>query len=529
MALAARRSACAPVRPRRSASFAGALLIPAPAWPVGLVLPMITTDSPGEQELTGLVVLILLLFATFTAVLHLLGRHNWTRREKALTAELTQTHARLDRANLFLSSEPQIVVAWSAADGDPEIEGDYSLVTDTPLPRRVLGFGSWLAPDLAQKMDHAVERLRERGEGFSVAVASTRGRHFEIDGRAVAGRAVMRIRDVSGDRLQLRAASGEPHRAARRAQRDPRDARCDSPSGLDARRRGTARLGERRLRPRGRSQGFGRGRRARARAVRWRCARGGPCGARRGRRLAPARARRRRRRAAILYEVADIESADRLGGHGQRSLRELTALRGELEQQVWPRTRARSTNCRPASRSSTAANGSSSTIPPIANCGRSTRPSSTSAPTDSERFSKSAARQAAIARTGRFPRLEGGQLSSRLSVAIDTSEHVWYLPDRRTLRVVASPNVQGGVTYLFDDVTQRFNLESRFNALTRVQSETLDTLKEGVAVFGTDGRLKLYNPAFAALWRFDPGQAPPTKPHIDEIVEISCAPLSRRF
>ena len=139
----------------------------------------------------------------FTAVLHLLGRRNWTRREKALTAELTQTHARLDRANLFLSTEPQIVVAWNAADCDPEIEGDYSLVTDTPLPRRVLGFGSWLAPDLAQKMDQAVERLRERGEGFSVAVASTRGRHFEIDGRAVAGRAVMRIRDVSGDRLQL--------------------------------------------------------------------------------------------------------------------------------------------------------------------------------------------------------------------------------------------------------------------------------------------------------------------------------------
>ena len=90
--------------------------------------------------------------------------------------------------------------------------------------------------------------------------------------------------------------------------------------------------------------------------------------------------------------------------------------------------------------------------------------------------------------------------------AIDSSEYVWHLPDGRTLRAVASPNVQGGVTYLFDDVTQRFNLESQFNALTRVQGETLDTLKEGVAVFGTDGRLKLINPAFAALWRFDPAQ-----------------------
>jgi signal transduction histidine kinase len=107
--------------------------------------------------------------------------------------------------------------------------------------------------------------------------------------------------------------------------------------------------------------------------------------------------------------------------------------------------------------------------------------------------------------------------------AIDSAEYVWYLPDGRTLRAVASPNTQGGVTYLFDDVTQRFNLESQFNALTRVQGETLDTLKEGVAVFGTDGRLKLINPAFAALWRFDPANAE-AKPHIDEMAKF-CAPL----
>ncbi len=75
--------------------------------------------------------------------------------------------------------------------------------------------------------------------------------------------------------------------------------------------------------------------------------------------------------------------------------------------------------------------------------------------------------------------------------AFEASEQVWYLPDGRTLRVVINPNPQG-ITYLFDDVTERFHLESRFNALTRVQSETLDTLKEGVAVFGTDGRLNFF-------------------------------------
>ena len=107
--------------------------------------------------------------------------------------------------------------------------------------------------------------------------------------------------------------------------------------------------------------------------------------------------------------------------------------------------------------------------------------------------------------------------------AIDPVEYIWYLPDGRTLRAVTSPNKQGGVTYLFDDATQSFSLASQVNALTRVQGETLDMLKEGVAVFGADGRLKLINPAFAALWRFNQARVD-DKPHIDEVAQF-CAPL----
>ena len=104
--------------------------------------------------------------------------------------------------------------------------------------------------------------------------------------------------------------------------------------------------------------------------------------------------------------------------------------------------------------------------------------------------------------------------------AIETSEQVWHLPDGRTLRVVITPNLQGGVTYLIDDVTERFHLQSQFNALSRVQSETLDTLKEGVAVFGTDGRLKFFNPAFATLLNLDPASLN-EKPHIDRVAGLS--------
>ena len=56
--------------------------------------------------------------------------------------------------------------------------------------------------------------------------------------------------------------------------------------------------------------------------------------------------------------------------------------------------------------------------------------------------------------------------------SIEPRETWWHLPDGRTLRVVANPNPRGGLTYLFDDVSDHIKLESRFNALMRVQGET---------------------------------------------------------
>jgi signal transduction histidine kinase/PAS domain-containing protein len=88
--------------------------------------------------------------------------------------------------------------------------------------------------------------------------------------------------------------------------------------------------------------------------------------------------------------------------------------------------------------------------------------------------------------------------------AVDPQEHWWHLPDSRTLRVVANPHPQGGVTWFFENMTEKFDLESRYNTLMKVQGETLDHLAEGVAVFGADGRIRLSNPAFAELWSIPP-------------------------
>lgn len=93
--------------------------------------------------------------------------------------------------------------------------------------------------------------------------------------------------------------------------------------------------------------------------------------------------------------------------------------------------------------------------------------------------------------------------------ALEPQEHSWHLPDRRTIRVVANPHPAGGVTWVFENLTEKIDLESRYNIAVRVQGETLDNLAEGVAVFGPDGRARLFNPAFLKVWGLDPARISP--------------------
>ena len=106
--------------------------------------------------------------------------------------------------------------------------------------------------------------------------------------------------------------------------------------------------------------------------------------------------------------------------------------------------------------------------------------------------------------------------------AVEPKEHMWHLPDGRTLRVVTTPNPEGGVTYLYDDVTERLDMHRRYDALIKVQSETLDYLAEAVAVFGSDGRVRLHNPAFQRMWKLTP-EALDAHPHVEAVTAWSQA------
>ena len=114
----------------------------------------------------------------------------------------------------------------------------------------------------------------------------------------------------------------------------------------------------------------------------------------------------------------------------------------------------------------------------------------------------------------------------RLALYEEASEYIpddlWYLPGGKALRVIVQPHPFGGLTVLYEDVTEKLALESSYNTLIKVQSATLDTLNEAVAVFGPDARLKLHNAAFARLWELQAHDLA-GEPHVQKIGQACAA------
>ncbi|MDE2364216.1 MAG: PAS-domain containing protein [Hyphomicrobiales bacterium] len=474
-------------------------------------VPDLSAAPIHEPNVLGVSLVVgLVIFSTIVALLDIAARKHWKQRESGLVADLESERAKLERAHVFLSAEPQIIVAWGSATSEPEIEGDISLVTDAPVPRRVLGFGAWLEPATAQRLEQCVERLRGRGEGFRMSLVSLAGRHLEAEGRAISGRAVLRIRDVSGDRMEL--LSLRQRHADLGAQAEALRAMLDSIAAPVWMRDGQGRLTwvnaayaravdakdaaevtTKRIELLDRDA-----REAGARAVSagetWRARLPGLVSGERH-----------------LLDIVDVPARSGSVGIAQ-DLNELEAVRDNLEQQM--ESHSRTLDQLP-------------TAVAIFD-GRKRLVFHNAAyrqvwglpqgfldqnPTDSEILDRLRVERR-LPEQADFRTWKAGVLSAYQSA--ETREHVWYLPDGRTLRVVSHPGPHGGVTYLYDDVSERFQIESQFNALVRVQGETLDTLQESVAVFGTDGKLKLYNPAFGQLWRLD-NDALAQRPHFDWI------------
>ena len=471
-----------------------------------------------RHELAALALTLgLLLFSVLTAILLVRTRMRAAAAETASRDQIVTLKSEHDRLNALLLSEPQVLVSWAAADNEPNIMGDTSLVTSSAVPQRVLAFGSWLEPEKAQAMERATDALRASGESFNIQLMTLAGRALEADGRAIGGRAVLRLRDVSGLKRELAELNArhdklvgdmESLRTLIDAVPSPIWAR-DIAGALVFANAAYARAVE----AKDAADAISRSVELLDRAARDEVSRSRATGKSYSGRLPAVVAGSRR-----TLDVLDVPTRKGSAGLGLDAT-EVETMRAELK-------RLNDAHRRTLDQLATgvATFGADGKLTFYNTAYRSLWDLDPGLldqnPTDSSVLDQlRAARKLPEEQDFR-------QWKTALHEAYratEAKEHLWHLPDGRTLRVVTTPNPQGGVTYLFEDTTERLDMVRRYDALIRVQGETLDNLSEAVAVFGSDGRLRLHNPAFARMWKLDSGTLS-LRPHIETVIDW-CQPL----
>lgn len=476
----------------------------------------------NHQEFAVLTTALALLgFSVVAAILLMRTRVRGATTEARLRSDIVDLQVQADRLHALLFAEPQILISWAAGDNRPQITGDTSLLMGQDSrqhpAQRILAFGTWLPPEPALQMDHAVDALREAGEGFLLNLTTSNGHALEAMGRAIGGQAVVRIRELAGLRRELaetnlryKALSEETDTLrgfataapwpiwAKRANGGLQYANAayaratDATSVADAIDRNLELLdsGDRGEMDRGLSA-------AAAFAARLPIVVGGE------------------------RRIYDVHAMNVGGGSAGIAIdaSEATALRAALERMADAHRRtldqlSSGVAVFDGQRRLAFYNDSYRRLWDLDRAFLDSNPDDSSV-LDRLRSARKVPEQPDF-------RAWKAKLHEAYR-AVEPEKDTWYLPDGRAVSVVTTPNPEGGVTYLFDDVTEGLDLARRFDGLIRVQRETLDNLAEAVAVFGSNGRAQLFNPAFAKMWRLSP-EALLEQPHI-ETVEAWCRPL----
>jgi signal transduction histidine kinase len=400
----------------------------------------------------------------------------------------------LNEVESALFSESQILLVWRGLDEKPDrMAGSLHGSVIVPATLAELSdFASWLDPDSSADLKQRLASLRETGRAFNIGIKSLRGELLEADGRAAGAQTTLRLRPLAGERRDVTELSYDASKLSKQVQRlsaildsapfpiwikdkdgqlawanQPYITAVEAPDlqnliktnttlyrddALDKGRADKARglLGRSRAIARGAVRAFN---------IYERGIDGGTSG--------------------FAIDVTPLEEAEK---ELERHIKAHASTLDKLDTAIaifGPDQRLRFFN------------QAYVTLWALDEEWLKTQP------LDGEVLDRLRAARA-LPEQANFREWKSKHLASYTT--LETRESYWYLPDGRSLHVVCEQHPFGGVTYLYENLTKEYQLESKYNEQVDVQRETLDNLAESVALFGSDGRLKLYNPAFQKLW-----------------------------
>jgi signal transduction histidine kinase len=488
------------------------------SFAVFIWLPAVSTHAAAEEvPYAGLVKLSTAEIIFYVSIFFAITMTAWAfvairkliRQARDAKQRVAELEILLNDSEVALAAEPHILIVWRGRDSEPErISGDMRGTVAVPAAReKLLDFADWFEAESAAAIQDAIIALRERGTPFNIGIRTKSGDLLEADGRTAGGLATLRLRPVSGERRQLTELAYDARKLGKQVERlsavldgaplpiwlkDEADkliwvnnayiAAVEAPDVDSVIRGQIPLLDPAKLEPAGHNS-------KRGHVV--------IGGAKRA--LDVYEVKLPDDRAGYALDVTRLEEA-------QKELkRHLQAQAGTLDKLdtaiaiFGPDQRLRFHNTAYTELwgfdTSWLATG----------------------PSDSEILDQ-LREQRKLPEQANYRNWKASML--QVYTTLEPRETLWYLPDGRTLHVIGEQHPFGGVTYLYENVTKEIQLESRYNELIGVQRETLDNLHEGLALFGSDGCLRLFNPAFARIWALDANFLN-TQPHVDHVIALA--------
>jgi signal transduction histidine kinase len=506
------------IRPSLSFTFKKALFSATALIPAGAEASEVVPGHFNSMNITGFAIAAGLVSVALIAAFALMRKRNVMETEnREIRTALSDAKSKISRYESLIADKNRRIVVWDGQSSHAEFLGQLPIETGAPAnDREFLAFGRWLKPRSAGDLEKAIEQLRGHATSFDMVIETTRDEVLEAQGRVSGGRAFVRFIALNNLRAELAELQIERERlqTSIRSFQSLLDA-IDMPSWQRDRDGGLTWVNE-----------------AYGEAV---AAPSPEIAVKEKRELLETVTREKIKAVATpdnpfrdkvatvvsgnrtFYEVVDVRTVNGSAGIAVDVSRS-EAVRDELRRTI---------------------KSHAETLDMLAT------PVAIFDERQNLQYYNQAFRQlwdldiafleSAPAHAELLDRLRSKsklpeQLSWKnwketiLSVyrAIEPHTDLWHLPNGQTLRVFATARPQGGATWVFENLTEKVDLETRYNTLLKVQGETIDHLAEGVAVFAPDGRITLSNPAFRTLWNITAEEAA-AGTHIRDI-ETACLP-----
>lgn len=501
-------SICTAVRPWTTGLGASVTVIvagPSPASAQGLD-QILTNFSNEPLTFTAMFAAVIVFFWAYFVIRKL------SREEQASERRARELETALNESEAILTAEPTMLIIWHGREGQPNrITGDMKGVVKIPSDKdALLDFPSWLDPESAEALAAAVALMRDQGTPFNIGIRTMEGELLEADGRTAGGFTTLRLRPLAGERRQVTEFAYDARRLGKQVERlsavldaapfpiwlkdtggetiwvndsyikavEARDIEAVIAGRIEIidEAKIEAPEGDKETSLKGRTHAVIGGTKCALDVHEIKLADGSARFAIDVTAIENARKELRRHIQGHANTLDKLDTAIAIFGPDQR-----LKFHNSAYAELW------------------------ALDPDWLALG----------PTDGEILDRLRELRR-LPEQANYRDWKAKQLQAYTT--LETRESWWYLPDGRSLRVICEQHPFGGTTYLYENVTKEIQLESRYNELIGVQRETLDNLHEGVALFGTDGRLKLHNPAFARFWQLDPAFLD-RQPHIDPVID----------